>query len=67
MTFRAFALPGARLELAFVRIRFVAVHAVREGQRPFEITINVALRATDLCMPSEQRIFCLGMIERKCR
>lgn len=42
----------------------VAVHATREWHRTGEITRSVTLLASDVGMFSDQRIFCLGVIER---
>jgi len=46
MAFRALPLAGARLELPFVRIRGMAIRALRKRQRLFEIASGVAIAAT---------------------
>jgi hypothetical protein len=53
------ALPAVRslCELAAVRIRLVAIHALIEGDSFLEITPSVALDTLHLRMLSEQRIF----------
>ena len=67
MALRAFSFLRARFELAFVRIRLVTVRTVGERQRLFEITVQVAFRAADLGMFSEQRVLGLRMVECKAR
>lgn len=57
VAFRAFAFLGPRLELTFVRIRLMAVRAIRKGQRLLEISACMALHATYGCMLSQQRVF----------
>ena len=63
MAFRAFALAGSRLELAFVRVGSMAVHALAELDGLLEIALGVAIRASHLRVHSQQRILRLGMIE----
>lgn len=65
MAFRAFALLRPRVKLAFVRVRFVAVGAVRKGQRLFEVAFQVALCAADHGVLAEQRVLGFGMIKLK--
>lgn len=51
------------LELPFVRIGFVAIHALGEGQRLLEIAIRVALGAVHADMLPLQRELCFRVIE----
>lgn len=67
MAFRAFTLFRPRFELAFVRIGLMAIRAVLERQRLFEISVDVALSATDRGVLSKQRIFGFGMVELEFR
>lgn len=67
MTLRAFAFSGARLELVFVRIGFVAIHAICESKGLLEITIDMTSGAIDRGVFAEKRILGLGVIERKSR
>lgn len=67
VTLRAFAFPGTRFELAFMRIGFVAVHAVRKRQGLLEITVQVACRTANHGMLPEERVLCLRMVEFKTR
>lgn len=67
MAFRAFPFPGARFELAAVRVRLVAIRAVFEWKRPLEVSVEMALGAADLRVFSEQRIFCFRVVKLKSR
>ena len=53
VAFGAFAILRTSIKLPFVRIRCVAVFAVRKGELLFEVAINVASDAGNLCMLSE--------------
>ena len=59
MALRALSFFRTGFELAFVWIRLVTVVAVFEWQGALEVTISVALGATDLSMFSDERILCL--------
>ena len=63
VTFCALAFLRTRCELAVVRVRLMAIRAIREWKRLFEISTRMAQDAADLGMHAEQRILCLGMIE----
>ncbi len=63
MAFRAFTLLLAFFKLPFVRIGFVAIAAIGEGERLFEVAIQVARDASNLGMLSDQRIFRFRVIE----
>jgi hypothetical protein len=65
MTLRTFSLSGARLKLAFVRIRLMAVHAICERKRLLEIAVDVTRDAVYRSVFAEQRVLRLGVIERK--
>lgn len=65
VTLGALAFPGARGELALVRIGIVAILADGEGNWFLEIVLEVACRAGHLGMLAEKRIFGFGMIEIK--
>ncbi len=67
MALCALALFRTSFELAFVRIGLVAIHAICEGKRLLEITIDVTGRAANRFVFAKQRIFCVRMIERKGR
>src|ERR1700681_3599092 len=67
MTLRAFTLFGASFELAFVGVGFVAARTIGKRQGLFEFTIQMALRAFDLDVLSDERILCLRMVELKAR
>ena len=67
MAFRAFALLRPRLELTFVRIRFVAVDAIRKRQRLLEVAVHMALRAADRRVLAQQGVFRFRVIEFKLR
>ena len=67
MAFRAFALLRPRLELTFVRIRFVAVRAIRKRQRLLEVAVHMALRAADRRMLAQQGVFRFRVIEFELR
>ena len=54
---------GPFRELAVVRIRLMAIHALLESQRLFEIASDVAQRAFNRGMFSKQRILGLGMVK----
>ena len=56
MTGFAFSLVRAFCELAAMRVRFVAVRALAERQRFFEIGVGMASRAANLGMLTQQRI-----------
>ena len=58
-----FATVRPLLELAFMWIGFVAVHALGEGQWLFEIAIGVALGAVHAGMLPFERELCLRVIE----
>ncbi len=58
-----FAFIGTRAELTAVRVRCMAVGALGEGNRFFEIRSGVALQAIDFRVFAEQREFYLGVIE----
>ncbi len=60
---RALSLAGPRLELPLVRIRRMAIDALRKGHRLLEIPFGVAVLATDFQMHAHQRIFGFGMVE----
>jgi len=60
---RALSLAGPRLELSFVRIGGMAIHALGESQRLLEITRGVAVAATNFQMHSHEGIFCFRMVE----
>ena len=60
---RAFTFPFTFFKLAFVRIGFVAIAAIGKGKRFFEVAIQVARDASNLDMPSNQRIFRFRVIE----
>jgi hypothetical protein len=53
VAFGAFAIFRTSIKLPFVRIRCVTVFAVRKGELLFEVAINVASDAGNLCMLSE--------------
>ena len=53
MAFRAFPLLRPSFKLAFVRVGFMAVRAIRKGQLFFEIAVDVTLGATDRRVLSE--------------
>lgn len=59
----ALAFVGSRCELALVRIRHMAVHALREGHRLFEVRAGVTFGALHLCMLSEQGKFRFRVVE----
>ena len=63
MAFGAFTLLFALLELALVRIGFVAIAAMGKRKRLFEITIQVTSHAGNLHVFSDQRIFRFGVVE----
>lgn len=65
MALRAFAFRRALGELAAMRIRLVAVHALRKGHGFLEIAGHMASRTSDRGVPPEKRILCLGMIKRE--
>ena len=67
MALRAFALLRTRFELAFVRVGFVAIHAIRKRQRPLEIAVQVALGAADRRVLAEQGILRFRMVEFEAR
>ena len=67
MAFGTLALFRPGFELAFVRIGLVAIHAILEGKRLLEITIDVARGAADRHVFAKQRILRLRVIERKDR
>jgi len=58
VTFRAFALLGAVLKLALVRIGLMAIGAGCERQRLFEFSIHMTIAAADFCVESKQWILC---------
>lgn len=59
----AFDSIAAFCELAAVRIRLVAIHALLEGQWLLEITSRVARRAFNRGMLSQQGILGLGVVK----
>lgn len=67
MAFGALSLFRTSFELAFVGIGLMAIVAVCKWQGPLEIIIDMTVCAINLSVHSQQRIFCLRMIERKCR
>jgi len=67
MTLRALTLFRASFELAFVGVGFVAARTISKRQGLFEFTIQMALRAFDLDVLSDERILCLRMVELKAR
>jgi len=67
MTFRALPFFRPGLKLSLVRIRLVTVHALGKRQGFFEVTIQVAFRATNPDMHSDQRVLRLRMVEFKAR
>lgn len=60
---RAFAFASPCLELALVRIREVAIRALGESQRAFEISTGMATAATYLEVHAKKRIFRFRMVE----
>ena len=54
---------GALRELPIVRIGLVAVHAFLERERPFEVSVGVALGAIDAGVLAFERKLRLGVIE----
>ncbi len=58
-----FALICTFAELAAVRVRGVAVRALREGNRPFEISARMTFQAVHLGVLPEQRISRLRVVE----
>lgn len=62
------ALPFSRavLELAVMNI-LMAIHAVSKLERTLEVPAGMASNATYLDVGAEERIFCLGVVERKLR
>ena len=67
MAFLALALPGPRGELALVRIRRMANHALVEGQLFLEVAVLMAIYAGHLGVFSEQRVLGFGVVELKSR
>src|SRR6267378_4495587 len=67
MAFRAFTLLGSRFELAFVRVRLMTIIAIIKRELPFEITLQMALRAANHGVLSEERVLGLGMVEFEAR
>jgi len=65
MTLRAFALLRAGFKLSLVRIRLVAIVAIRKYKLLLEITIDMASHAGYLDVLSRQRILRLRVIEVK--
>ena len=63
MAFRAFTFLLAFFKLALVRVGFVAIAAIGEGERLLEIAIQVTRDAGNLGMFSDQRILRFGVIE----
>src|SRR5580700_9576597 len=63
VAFGAFAFLWAGLKLALVRIRLVAVVAVREWDLLFEIAVDVARHAGNLRVLSDERIFRFRVVE----
>jgi hypothetical protein len=57
MTFRAFPLTRAALELPFMRIGMMAIHALRVRHRSLEIWVCVAACASDGLVLTQQWIF----------
>lgn len=60
---RALAFLRTRGELPAVRVRLMAIRALRECQRLVEIPARMTLDATDLSVHAEQGILRLGMVE----
>ena len=60
---RTFSAIGALRKLTFVRIGLMAVHALGKSQGLLEISIGMALRASDAGVLPFQGKFCFGMIE----
>src|SRR5258706_318135 len=67
MAFRAFTLLGSRFELAFVRVWIMTIIAIINRELPFEITLQMALRAANHGVLSEERVLGLGMVEFEAR
>src|SRR6267378_7833211 len=67
MAFRALTFLRAGIELAFVGIIFMTIHASIKRQLLLEITLQMALSAADLSVLSEKRVLGLGMVEFKLR
>ena len=67
MALRALALFRTSFELAFVGVGFVTVRTIGKRQDLFKIAIQMAFRASDLGVLSEERILCLRMVELKAR
>ena len=65
MALRAFTLFRAPFELAFVRVGLMTIRAVLERQRLLEITVDMALGATDGRVLPKKRIFRFRMVELK--
>ena len=65
VAFRALALFRAALKLALVRIRLVAIVAVREWNLLLEVAVHMARHAGNLGVLANQRIFRFGMIKIK--
>lgn len=63
VAFCAFTLLWASHKLALVRIRFMAIHAIRKRDFLFEIVLRVAIHASDHGVLSEQRVLRLRMVE----
>jgi len=61
----AFALVRSRAKLALVRIWSVTIHALRERNLLLEVSACMAILAADRHVFAQQRIFGLGMIERR--
>ena len=63
MALRAFAFFGPRFELALVRIRLMAVVAIRKLQGLLEFPVHMTLHAVYCRMLAQQRIFRLRVVE----
>lgn len=67
MTLRAFSLLRPLLELSFMWIGLVAIHAIRERKRLLEVAIDVARGATHRGVFAQKGIFRLRVIKREGR
>jgi len=61
----AFTFLWPRLELAFVRVGFVAVHAIRKGQRLLEVAVQMAFSTTNSGVSAEKWILRFRVVKRE--
>jgi len=66
MAFRALTFLRAGIELAFVGIIFMTIHASIKRQLLLEITLQMALSAADLSVLSEKRVLVLEWSNSNC-